>query len=138
MQNYVLLTVQIMDSFGRLSELPQDTPPGVYRKETSSIFFNHSVTIKTPLKQLPPNGCFVFEIKHWKSTSKKFSTLAWTKLSMDDVVDIGPKLAMVRTGPVMGCLYRKPVEVNMAKAKKLGGASGKGMHILVKGIDVLE
>ena len=45
------------DSLLRTLEMPQDTPPGHYRKEARLITLNHQVELATPLVQVPRGGC---------------------------------------------------------------------------------
>lgn len=50
------LPSQVRDSLGRLVELPQDTHPGHYRRETSTIHSSAIVRLTTPLRSMPPGA----------------------------------------------------------------------------------
>ena len=52
------------DSLGRLVELPVDTHPGHYRKDTGTIHSAAVVRLKTPLRSIPPGG-FTGVPGHW-------------------------------------------------------------------------
>ncbi len=47
---------QVRDSLGRLVELPQDTHPGHYRRETSTIHSSAIVRLTTHLRTMPPGA----------------------------------------------------------------------------------
>ena len=46
-------TVSLRDAAGRLLEPPADTPPGHFDRGTHTIAADHSVVLRTPLRDLP-------------------------------------------------------------------------------------
>ena len=90
-----IFTLSLRDGLGRLLELPVDTHPGHYRKETSIIHSSAVVRLATSLRQVPPGAVLFVEIKHWKSDKRRFSTLAWAAAALDTLVDAGPVAARV-------------------------------------------
>lgn len=146
---------QVRDSLGRLVELPIDTHPGHYRKETATIHSSAIVRLASKLRSIPPGegaqaaagapagwgacggrcmrllpgvvlSCCVpapappapfrpapgstlfLEIKHWKSDKRRFSTLAWSAVPLDRLVDTGQHAARVRSRPgLLVFLFRR-------------------------------
>jgi hypothetical protein len=50
------LPLQVRDSLSRLVELPVDTHPGHYRKETAMIHSSATVKLATQLRSIPPGA----------------------------------------------------------------------------------
>lgn len=48
---------QVRDSLGRLVELPIDTHPGHYRRETATIHSSAIVRLASQLRKFPPGEC---------------------------------------------------------------------------------
>eukprot|EP00887_Chlorella_sp_A99_P005720 scaffold1.g5720.t1 len=126
-------TISVRDHLGRLVELPQDTPPGHYHRDTGAIVAGHTVALSTPLQALPPGSVLYVEIKHWKSAEKKFSTLAWGYAPLEALVDAGPVASRVREGLVGLHLCRKPLldAPSLHKARRLG--AHPDLHLSVRG-----
>lgn len=126
------ITLSVRDQLGRLVELPLDSHPGILH-ENSIEFDNQRMRLATPLKSLPP-GCMVFmEIRQWKAAKKKFSTVAWSFVQTEMMVDSGPVCNRVRCGPVVLPLFKKPVDTSLQRLKRLNG-QGPALHILVSGV----
>ena len=51
-----IFTLSVRDSLGRLVELPIDTHPGHYRRETSTIHSSAIVKLATQLQHIPPGA----------------------------------------------------------------------------------
>ena len=50
------LPLQVRDSLSRLVELPVDTHPGHYRKQTAMIHSSATVKLATQLRSIPPGA----------------------------------------------------------------------------------
>ena len=57
--------------------MPHDTHPGVFNAATGAIKLDQPLALATPLQQFPPGAALFVEIRHWKSTERRFSTVAW-------------------------------------------------------------
>ena len=53
-----LFPFQVRDSLGRLVELPIDTHPGHYRRETATIHSSAIVRLASHLRKFPPGACW--------------------------------------------------------------------------------
>lgn len=125
--------LQVRDAQGRLVEMPQDTPPGHY--SGSTITAGHVVALQTQLQQLPSGSVLYIAIKHWKSSDKKFSVLAWGYAAIDQLVDTGPMASRVRQGRLGLHLYRKPVAEGpaaLSNAKRL--MNHPSLHVSLRGL----
>lgn len=126
------VTLSVRDQLGRLVELPMDSHPGILR-ESGIQFDNQRMKLTTPLKSLPP-GCMIFmEIRQWKAAKKKFSTVAWSFVETEMMVDSGPVCNRVRCGPMVLPLFRKPVDTSLQRLKRLN-SNGPALHIVVSGV----
>lgn len=54
---HAFYSLQVRDSLGRLVELPIDTHPGHYRRETATIHSSAIVRLASQLRKFPPGGC---------------------------------------------------------------------------------
>jgi len=129
------ISLSVRDPIGRLVELPQESHPGLYRNEIGCIdFSNQIISLKTPLRSLPP-GCLLFlEVKQWKSDKKRFSTVAWAFVDAEMMIDSGPVCSRVRCGPMVLPLFQKPMDTSLQKLKRLNGR-GPALHITVSGVE---
>jgi len=129
------ISLSVRDPVGRLVELPQESHPGLYRNETGYIDFkNQTISLKTPLRSLPP-GCLLFmEMKQWKFDKKRFSTVAWAFVDAEMMIDSGPVCSRVRCGPMVLPLFKKPMDTSLQKLKRLNGR-GPALHITVGGAE---
>ncbi|KAL4421457.1 hypothetical protein ABPG75_010748 [Micractinium tetrahymenae] len=132
--DHPIFTLSVRDSLGRLVELPQDTHPGHYRRETSTIHSSAIVRLTTPLRSMPPGAILFLEIKHWKADKRRFSTLAWAYAPLDKVVDFGPSAARVRGGPVDLPLFKKPVDLTLKRMRRLTSRA-YDLHLTLRGIE---
>lgn len=84
---------------------------------------SHAPHVFRPCKCPPlcPGACLYFELRHWKGREARFSTLAWTAVPLERVLDAGPRSCRVREGVTALPLYRKPLEVCMQRARRLPG-----------------
>ncbi|KAG7672210.1 hypothetical protein NADE_000116 [Nannochloris sp. 'desiccata'] len=129
------ISLSVRDPVGRLVELPQESHPGLYKNDIGCIdFSNQNISLKTPLRSLPP-GCLLFlEVKQWKSDKKRFSTVAWAFVNAEMMIDSGPVCSRVRCGPMVLPLFKKPMDTSLQKLKRLNGR-GPGLHITVSGVE---
>jgi Cytoskeletal adhesion len=129
------ISLSVRDPVGRLVELPQESHPGLYRNDIGCIdFSNQNISLKTPLRSLPP-GCLLFlEVKQWKSDKRRFSTVAWAFVDAEMMIDSGPVCSRVRCGPMVLPLFKKPMDYSLQKMKRLNGR-GPGLHITVRGVE---
>jgi hypothetical protein len=130
------ISLSVRDPVGRLVELPQESHPGLYRNDIGCIDFNsQTISLKTPLRSLPP-GCLIFlEVKQWKSDKKRFSTVAWAFVDAEMMIDSGPVCSRVRCGPMVLPLFKKPMDTSLQNLKRLNG-KGPGLHITVRGVEI--
>ncbi|PRW32634.1 epidermal growth factor receptor substrate 15-like 1 [Chlorella sorokiniana] len=128
-----IFSISVRDSLGRLVELPIDTHPGHYRRETATIHSSAIVRLTSQLRKFPPGAVLFVEVKHWKSDKKRFSTLAWSYCPLDRLVDFGAQAARVRSGPVDLPLLKKPVDLTLRRARRLT-SRGPDLHIAVRGV----
>ena len=127
-----LVTLSLRDHNGRLLELPQDSHPGIYSQEKGSIDFgNQILQLKTPLAGMSPGSILFVELKQWKK--RRFSTVAWSFVEVEMMVDAGVLCSRVRCGEMVLPLFRKPVDVGLVKMKRWNGA-GSGIQIDVRGV----
>ncbi|RMZ54489.1 hypothetical protein APUTEX25_002065 [Auxenochlorella protothecoides] len=115
------VTMSVRDGAGRLVEMPQDSCPGRYSRMADSVVFRQSMCLGTPLSQLPPGSSIFFELRHWKGKEHRFSTLAWTAVPLERVLDAGPAATRVREGDLKLPLFKKPLDVSLQRMRRLGG-----------------
>ncbi|KAK9797393.1 hypothetical protein WJX73_002597 [Symbiochloris irregularis] len=114
--------VTLRDATGALIEKELHTPPGHFDKEQRIISVDHSVTLRTPISELPEGSAVYFEIRHYKAAERRLSTLAWSFIPTEAFVlqqsagfGVGPGsprsyAPRVRTGPMFLSLYHKPTD----------------------------
>ncbi|PSC68707.1 Molybdopterin synthase catalytic subunit [Micractinium conductrix] len=129
-----IFTLSVRDSLGRLVELPIDTHPGHYRRETSMIYSSAIVRLTSQLRSIPPGSVLFLEIKHWKADKKRFSTLAWSYAPLEKLIDFGPSTARVRNGPVDLPLLKKPVDLTLRRTRRLTSRA-YDLHLTMRGVD---
>lgn len=132
------VSLSVRDPLGRLVELPLESHPGIFRAEAEAVEFGDQVlTLKTGLRSLPP-GCRLFlELKQWKADKKRMSTVAWSYVNVDMMVDSGPVCSRVRCGPMVLPLFKKPMDLTVRKCKRLN-SRGPGLHVFVRGMEQNE
>ncbi|GAB4822703.1 hypothetical protein N2152v2_009749 [Parachlorella kessleri] len=112
--------ISVRDPLLRVVEIPQDTPPGHWHPGSHSITLNHPVELQTQLMQLPRGSVVYFEVKHFKSREGRMSTLAWSYISLEKVLDFGPVTCRVREASLSLPLFSKPVDYSLRRLKRIG------------------
>jgi hypothetical protein len=120
---------------GRLVELPQESHPGKHRADVACIEFGgQTLRLATPLRSLPP-GCLLFlEVRQWKPEKRRFSTVAWSFVDAEMMIDAGAVAVRVRCGPMVLPLFKKPLDPSLQRLKRLN-SKGPGLHIAVRGVE---
>ena len=137
--DHPFMSLTVRDPVGRLVELPQDSHPGLYSNNAVTNangvidFNNQALRLTTHLRSLPP-GCLLFlELKQWKAEKKRFSTVCWTFVDVEMMVDSGAVCSRVRCGPMVLPLFKKPVDMTLQRLKRFNG-KGPGLHVVVRGV----
>jgi hypothetical protein len=112
--------ISFRDPIGRLIELPyEDLHPGIHHRLKGAVMFgNQSKILKTAINRMPPGSSLFFEIKHWKASKKRMSTVAWSFVDADMIIDFG-LIPRVRQGKLALPLFKKPVDISRQRAKPL-------------------
>ncbi|EIE19851.1 hypothetical protein COCSUDRAFT_58088 [Coccomyxa subellipsoidea C-169] len=105
--------VSLHDADGRPLESPQDTPPGHFDRSGRCVGAGHTVILRTPMRQMPPEAVVYVELKHWKSASRKMSVLGWSFAPIETLVDASspPDDPTPRAGQLFLHLWRKPLDL---------------------------
>ncbi|CAL8466444.1 g5980 [Coccomyxa elongata] len=109
-----VFSVSLHDADGRPLEAPQDTPPGHFDRGSRAITAGHTVILRTPMRQMPPEAVVYVEVKHWKSASRKMSVLGWSFAPIETLVDVSspPDDLAPRAGQLFLHLWRKPLDLS--------------------------
>ncbi|BDA51176.1 hypothetical protein COCOBI_18-0520 [Coccomyxa sp. Obi] len=109
-----VFSVSLHDADGRPLEAPQDTPPGHFDRGSRAITAGHTVVLRTPMRQMPPEAVVYVEVKHWKSASRKMSVLGWSFAPIETLVDVSspPDDPAPRAGQLFLHLWRKPLDLS--------------------------
>jgi hypothetical protein len=127
------LTLSLRDAAGRLVELPQDSHPGLHARDSGAIRMGgQELVLATPLGALPPGAVLFVELRQWKARERRFSTVGWSFVRLELVVDSGPAVSRVRAGPLVMPLYRKPLDVSLQRRARLA-TRGAGVEVEVMG-----
>eukprot|EP00994_Dinema_validum_P007601 NODE_636_length_1480_cov_71.000000_g473_i0.p1 GENE.NODE_636_length_1480_cov_71.000000_g473_i0~~NODE_636_length_1480_cov_71.000000_g473_i0.p1 ORF type:complete len:293 (-),score=63.79 NODE_636_length_1480_cov_71.000000_g473_i0:547-1425(-) len=114
------ICVSVRDGSGSLlSNGEQETPHPVGRRTDTSIPFDATVFISTPINKLPEDAGIFFEFRHYKPKKKKVSTRCWSLLTMDEVKEGAATLE----------IYAKPADY---KRKKFVHHSVKQLYLHVQ------
>ncbi|KAK9902703.1 hypothetical protein WJX75_003253 [Coccomyxa subellipsoidea] len=105
--------ISLHDADGRPLETPQDTPPGHFDRGRRCVSAGHTVILRTPMRQMPPEAVVYVELKHWKSASRKMSVLGWSFAPIETLVDASspPDDPGPRAGQLFLHLWRKPLDL---------------------------
>lgn len=126
--------ISFRDPIGRLIELPyEDLHPGIHHRLKGAVMFgNQSKIMKTAINRMPPGSSLFFEIKHWKASKKRMSTVAWSFVDADMIIDFGV-ISRVRQGKLALPLFTKPVDISRQRAKPLNSRH-PCLYIQVEGL----
>jgi len=126
--------ISFRDPIGRLIELPyEDLHPGIHHRFKGAVMFgNQSKILKTAINRMPPGSSLFFEIKHWKASKKRMSTVAWSFVDADMIIDFGV-ISRVRQGKLALPLFKKPVDISRQRAKALNSRH-PCLYIQVEGL----
>jgi hypothetical protein len=136
------VTLSLLDSLGRLVELPRDSHPGCAADGKGAggagaasaagalDFAAQELVLTTPLAALPPGAALLLELRHWKGGQRRFSTAAWTTVAVEMLVDSG-LIPRVRCGPLHLPLYRKPVDATGTRPRRVA-PGGAALEVLVR------
>jgi len=126
--------ISFRDPIGRLIELPyEDLHPGIHHRLKGAVMFgSQSKVLKTAINRMPPGSSIFFEIKHWKASKKRMSTVAWSFVDADMIIDFGV-ISRVRQGKLALPLFKKPVDISRQRAKPLNNRH-PCLYIQVEGL----
>ncbi len=131
------VTLSLLDSLGRLVELPIDSHPGRAAdgdgKGASAgalDFAAQELVLTTPLAVLPPGAALLLELRHWKGGQRRFSTAAWTTVTVEMLVDSG-LIPRVRCGPLHLPLFKKPVDATGTRPRRAAPGDA-ALEVLVR------
>lgn len=130
------VSLSIFDALGRLIELPQDSHPGTVHKGIID-FGGQTIRLKTALREIPAGSKIFFEIKQWKGQKRRFSTVAWSYISSEMLLDSGPICCRIRCGHIGLPLFKKPLDTSLQNCKRLNSRQPV-MHVSLRGISEAE
>lgn len=126
------ITLTMFDAIGRMIELPQDSHPGILHDDVID-FKQQCICCRTRVSEIPAGSFIVLEVKQWKSAKHRFSTIAWSHLSTESIMDTSPLCSRIRSRSLVLPLLRKPINTSARGCKRFN-SKGAALHVAVTGV----